>query len=147
MCIKRATRKAQAREQPRMSPDVCHQPRPRPTSWRRTMIGPEGIEHMGDVIAGIDLAAGRGTTEVAVVEMAEDDALPRYRPHQPQKTITDDDILAVVAEAHPVVVAIDAPLSLPASVASSVRGEALGPTISPLALPVGATNAPQAFSR
>jgi predicted nuclease with RNAse H fold len=75
------------------------------------------------VVAGIDLAAGRGVTEVALLRMQDEDAAPIFVPEGHRQVVSDDDILAVLAEARPSVIAIDAPLSLPAPVAAAVRGE------------------------
>ncbi len=74
------------------------------------------------VVAGIDLAAGRGISELAVLEVSAD-AMPVFDDSRHAAVETDDDIVTVLAGEHPVVVAIDAPLSLPAPVAAAVRGE------------------------
>jgi predicted nuclease with RNAse H fold len=73
------------------------------------------------IVAGIDLAAGRGTTEVALLELAEGQDAPIFRPEDHHAVTTDDEILAALAAARPTVVAIDAPLSPPAAVAAALR--------------------------
>lgn len=71
-------------------------------------------------VAGIDLAAGRGVTEVAILFTAEGGDLPTFQAERYREVITDDDILAAITLAAPAVIAIDAPLSLPVSVARSL---------------------------
>jgi predicted nuclease with RNAse H fold len=73
------------------------------------------------VVAGIGLAAGRGTTEVALLELVDGEELPVFRPEARRAVASDDEILAALANARPEVIAIDAPLSLPAVVAAAVR--------------------------
>jgi predicted nuclease with RNAse H fold len=73
------------------------------------------------LVAGIDLAAGRGTTEVALLAVAHD-VKPIFSATAHRRVEGDNEILTVLAEAHPRVVAIDAPLSLPAAVTAALRG-------------------------
>jgi predicted nuclease with RNAse H fold len=75
-------------------------------------------------VVGIDLAAGRGTTEVVALRCSSTREPPRYLQHLRQRTVTDADIAAAVASANPAVIAIDAPLSLPAGVMAALRGAA-----------------------
>lgn len=77
-------------------------------------------------VVGIDLAAGRGTTEVVALRCPGTREPPQYLQHLRQHTITDADIAAAVASASasPAVIAIDAPLSLPADVMAALRGAA-----------------------
>lgn len=77
------------------------------------------------ILAGIDLAAGRGTTDVALLELTGQASLLRYRREYRCTVGSDEEIIDVLAEAQPAVIAIDAPLSLPAPVATAVRGEVL----------------------
>ena len=74
-------------------------------------------------VAGIDLAAGRGTTEVAVLRLAAGAERPCFEATAHRSVTSDGEILAALLAACPTVVAIDAPLSLPAVVAAAVRGE------------------------
>ena len=74
------------------------------------------------VVAGIDLAAGRGTTEVARLTF-EGEEQPRFAADAHVAVVTDDDIIAVLMLYRPSVVAIDAPLTLPAPVARALGGE------------------------
>jgi len=75
------------------------------------------------LFAGIDLAAGRGTTEVALLELDGEQVVPLFRREAHRAAVTDQEIAAVLVEARPEIIAIDAPLSLPASVAAAVRFE------------------------
>lgn len=74
-------------------------------------------------IAGIDLAAGRGVTELAVLVVAGEGRHPVFNPSSHRPVATDTDIVAVVASTSPAVIAIDAPLTLPRAV---MRGLASG---------------------
>ncbi len=74
------------------------------------------------LVAGIDLAAGRGITEVAL--LTEDDP-PRYRADLTRPVTTDAEIVALLSAASPRLIAIDAPLSLPASVHAALLGHPL----------------------
>jgi predicted nuclease with RNAse H fold len=74
------------------------------------------------IVAGIDLAAGRGTTEIAGLTLKAGER-PRFAADAYVAVVTDDDIVAALRAYHPVVVAIDAPLTLPAPVARALRGE------------------------
>lgn len=73
------------------------------------------------LVAGIDLAAGRGTTELALLTQERDDARPRFDAGGHRSVSSDEDIVAVIAGVRPSVIAIDAPLSLPAPVAAALR--------------------------
>lgn len=83
---------------------------------------------MSQVVAGVDLAAGRGTTEVALLELVDGAALPIFRAQAHRAVTSDEEILAVLAGARPAVIAIDAPLTLPRMVADALRrdGRATG---------------------
>ncbi len=72
-------------------------------------------------VVGVDLAAGRGVTEVAPLCLREGD-LPEYRIADHHAVSTDDEIVAAIARVQPSVVAIDAPLSLPRIVAAALLG-------------------------
>ena len=75
------------------------------------------------VVAGIDLAAGRGTTEIARLTLKARER-PRFAAADAfVAVVTDDDIMAALRAYHPAVVAIDAPLTLPAPVASALCGK------------------------
>ncbi len=76
-------------------------------------------------VAGIDLAAGRGTTEVALLAAPERPAPPRYLVQAHRPVATDADIVALLHDHAPQVVAIDAPLSLPAAVRAALAGTLL----------------------
>ena len=75
------------------------------------------------VVVGIDLAAGRGTTEVAALRLNAGDLLPVFDPTAHRAVQTDEEIVGLVATVRPAVIALDAPLSLPAAVAAALRGE------------------------
>jgi predicted nuclease with RNAse H fold len=82
-------------------------------------------------VVGVDLAAGRGTTEVAALLLRPGDR-PIFLVAHHRAVVTDADIVAAVADACPSVVAIDAPLSLPRPVHAAVLGETYdGPSASP----------------
>lgn len=68
------------------------------------------------VVVGIDLAAGRGITEVAALVLEDESRIPVFDAASYRKVTSDDEIAAVVATVRPDVVAIDAPLSLPRAV-------------------------------
>lgn len=74
---------------------------------------------------GIDLAAGRGTTEVVRLTLDGIEATPFFHASDHRPVVSDEEIIAAVASCRPDVVAIDAPLSLPARVAHSLA--VLGP--------------------
>lgn len=76
------------------------------------------------LVAGIDLAAGRGTTELAVLTLERDNARPRFHASSHRTVSSDEEIVAVIADIRPSVIAIDAPLSLPTPVAAALRGPA-----------------------
>ena len=71
--------------------------------------------------AGLDLAAGRGVSELAILQVGDDGA-PRYEAGERRAVVSDDDILAELARVEPRVLAIDAPLSLPRSVVEALAG-------------------------
>lgn len=73
-------------------------------------------------VAGIDLAAGRGVTAVALLAGEEGAARPRVLAPLPQPTAMDDAIIAALCPHMPCVIAIDAPLSLPASAHAAIAG-------------------------
>lgn len=85
------------------------------------------------VVAGVDLAAGRGTTELAVLDAdGELGTTPRFRASNHVAVASDEQILGAISDSTPAVIAIDAPLSLPRAVAEALRGEpATGPLGSP----------------
>ncbi len=68
------------------------------------------------VVAGIDLAAGRGKTEVAVLTADGDSGRPRFHAARHVPVSSDEEILDVITHTAPCVIAIDAPLSLPRAV-------------------------------
>jgi predicted nuclease with RNAse H fold len=78
------------------------------------------------VVAGIDLTAGRGTCRgtaaIARLTLKARDR-PRLAADAYVAVVTDDDIIAALWAYHPAVVAIDAPLALPAPVASALSGK------------------------
>lgn len=83
-------------------------------------------------VVGVDLAAGRGTTSLAALTLASSGAAPgrvalRSLDHAPD----DDAIIAEVARERPGVIALDAPLTLPAPVAAALAGQAPSPGASP----------------
>jgi|SRR5579872_5080214 len=86
-------------------------------------------------VVGIDLAAGRGITEVAVL-IAEAGSCPVFDAASHRRVATDAEIVAVVSAAQPAVLAIDAPLTLPRAV---MRGLAGGADVG--ALPAAPTDA------
>lgn len=76
-------------------------------------------------VVGIDLAAGRGTDEVASLSLARLNSMPFFDQSKHQPIASDAEIVATVVSCQPAVIAIDAPLSLPAPVMRSLT--ALGP--------------------
>src|SRR5262249_31956129 len=76
-------------------------------------------------VAGIDLAAGRGVTAVAVLAVndvpSDGSVRPRFDHPYHQAVQSDTEILEAVARALPLVVGIDAPLTLPTVVADALR--------------------------
>src|SRR5262245_36863746 len=74
-------------------------------------------------VVGIDLAAGRGVTAVAVLDDVEvaGDARPRFDLARHQAVQTDEEVVQATVSAQPVVVAIDAPLSLPTAVVAALQ--------------------------
>jgi predicted nuclease with RNAse H fold len=73
------------------------------------------------MVAGIDLAAGGGTTEVALLKLVDGAALPIFRAQAHRAVTSDEEIVEVLAGARPTVIAIDAPLTLPRVVVNAVR--------------------------
>lgn len=76
-------------------------------------------------VVGLDLAAGRGTTEVVSLSLACLDSMPSFDQSKHRPVVSDGEIIATVVSYRPAAVAIDAPLSLPAPVLHSLT--ALGP--------------------
>ena len=91
------------------------------------MLGAVRGEERSHAVVGIDLAAGRGTTEVAALCLNAGDPLPVFDPAAHRAVQTDEEIVELVAAARPVVIALDAPLSLPSVVAAALRGEVKPP--------------------
>ena len=90
------------------------------------------------VVAGVDLAAGRGATELAVLAIDDAAARPRFDARDHVTVSTDEEIIGVIAGVSPAVVAIDAPLTLPRSVAAALgvgnrdnEGALVSPSTSP----------------
>lgn len=81
------------------------------------------------LVSGLDLAAGRGISAVANLETG-DGRFPRFVAGSSGEARTDDDILQLLTAAAPAIVAIDAPLTLPAPVAAAVRGRRAGKGLS-----------------
>jgi predicted nuclease with RNAse H fold len=79
------------------------------------------MSRKGQVVAGVDLAAGRGVTEVTVLELLEGALLPFFCAEAHRAVMSDEEILAVLADARPAVIAVDAPLTLPLVVADALR--------------------------
>lgn len=71
-------------------------------------------------VAGLDLAAGHGRTALAVLETVGTAAAPPRLVAVLSSLVTDAEIVAALAVQRPVVIAIDAPLSLPARVAAAL---------------------------
>lgn len=76
-------------------------------------------------VVGIDLAAGRGTTEIVNLSLATLNSMPFFDQSKHRPVVSDEEIVAAVVSYRPAVVAIDAPLSLPAPVMHSLTS--LGP--------------------
>jgi len=75
------------------------------------------------VVVGVDLAAGRGVTALAGLELAGLELAPAPSHLVAlAHPVTDDDILAEVARRRPAVIALDAPLTLPGPVAAALAG-------------------------
>lgn len=74
-------------------------------------------------VAGLDLAAGRGVTAVAILELDGDGSV-RIAGDKSRRLSTDQEILEALAVFRPRVLAIDAPLSLPRAVASALSPRA-----------------------
>jgi predicted nuclease with RNAse H fold len=90
-------------------------------------------------VAGLDLAAGRGRSALAVVEVERGDEAPSWRRMaEASPLVTDAEIVAALAQQQPVVLAIDAPLSLPERVANALG---IPTTDAPLSLPERVANA------
>lgn len=83
------------------------------------------------VVAGIDLAAGRGISEVALLAVDEADGGLTFDLARHRRVGTDDEIVAVLLDAQPAVIAVDAPLSLPRAVQAALRGGASVPGDTP----------------
>lgn len=77
---------------------------------------------MTSVVAGIDLAAGRGKTELAVLRVGSGTGPPLFHAGDHVAVSTDEEIVDRIARSAPTVVAIDAPLSLPLAVAAALHG-------------------------
>jgi predicted nuclease with RNAse H fold len=77
------------------------------------------------IVTGIDLAAGRGVTAVALLAGEAGAARPRVLAPPEQPTMTDEAIIAALRHHMPRVIAIDAPLSLPASAHAAITGDPL----------------------
>jgi predicted nuclease with RNAse H fold len=75
------------------------------------------------VVAGVDLAAGRGITEIAVL-WANTNEVPKWDAAHHRAVPSDAQIIDALAEVRPRVIAIDAPLSLPAAVSAALRSTA-----------------------
>lgn len=88
---------------------------------------------MESVVIGVDLAAGNGVTAMAALKLAQRDAEGQATLSLLSLTypLDDEAILAEVACHTPLVVGIDAPLSLPTPVASAVLGAAPSAGLSP----------------
>lgn len=70
-------------------------------------------------VAGLDLAAGRGVSELVILR-ADDGSTPHYEHNEHRPVTTDEDIIEELARWRPRVIAIDAPLSLPRAVMVAV---------------------------
>jgi predicted nuclease with RNAse H fold len=71
------------------------------------------------LVAGLDLAAGRGVSELAFLRV-ENGARPAFDPAGHAPVVSDDEIVGELARRLPRVLAIDAPLSLPRAVMSAL---------------------------
>jgi predicted nuclease with RNAse H fold len=84
------------------------------------------------VVMGVDLAAGRGVTAMATLQLvASRSAGTVLTLHSLGHAPDDDAIVAEVIRERPGVIALDAPLSLPAPVAAALAGRAPDPNASP----------------
>ena len=82
---------------------------------------PQPLDRGAAHVAGLDLAAGRGHTALAFVELERGVGLPRWRhAAHDGPLVVDADIIAALAAEQPLVLAIDAPLSLPGRVAAAL---------------------------
>ncbi|HKV85100.1 MAG TPA: DUF429 domain-containing protein, partial [Ktedonobacterales bacterium] len=82
------------------------------------------------LVAGLDLAAGRGVSELAFLRIG-DGVQPTFDIADHQPVVSDDDIVGELARRTPRVLAIDAPLSLPRPVMSALApGSATTPNAS-----------------
>jgi len=79
------------------------------------------MSRKGQMVAGVDLAAGRGVTEVALLELMEGTPRPIFRAEAHRAVTSDEEIVAVLVDARPAVIAVDAPLTLPRVVADAIR--------------------------
>lgn len=70
-------------------------------------------------VAGLDLAAGRGRSALAELELDPTSGRPSYVAHE-HPLASDAEIVEAVRALGPAVLAIDAPLSLPAAVATAL---------------------------
>lgn len=80
---------------------------------------------MESVVVGVDLAAGRGITAIATLQLSTvgSGAPASLTLCHLTHAADDDAILAEVARARPSHIGLDAPLTLPAPIAAAVRGE------------------------
>ncbi|HEX6800300.1 MAG TPA: DUF429 domain-containing protein [Ktedonobacterales bacterium] len=85
-------------------------------------------------VAGLDLAAGRGHTALAMLEIGGNADAPPCLDAVLPSLATDAEIVAALALQQPEVLAIDAPLSLPARVAAAL-GLTADDTLNPEASP------------
>lgn len=93
------------------------------------MIPPlSNAQHPERLVIGIDLAAGRGVTALAALSLlpsTDAGALTSLRLARQSYPPDDDAILVECARLAPVVIGLDAPLSLPAPVAAALCGRTL----------------------
>lgn len=71
-------------------------------------------------VAGLDLAAGRGRTALAVLKLEGEGEIPVWSRTESLPLVSDIEIVAALAIHQPTLLAIDAPLSLPARVAAAL---------------------------
>ncbi|HZC07516.1 MAG TPA: DUF429 domain-containing protein [Ktedonobacterales bacterium] len=84
------------------------------------------------VVIGVDLAAGRGVTAIATLQLVATPSAPTILTLRSLSHASDDDaIIAEVLRERPGVIALDAPLTLPAPVAAALAGRAPDPNASP----------------
>jgi predicted nuclease with RNAse H fold len=95
-------------------------------------------------VIGVDLAAGRGVTAVAALEVSGAvDVLPRFDLTRHQAVQSDAEIVEATWCVQPVVVAIDAPLTLPAAVTAALAPSRLREGgASPAKLPLWSSGSP-----